>query len=168
VILRALKDPAVPWHRGVVVWVDAGNYLHADPRPLVTQALRDSDVSALRLKWCIEADWTSTVTLREMNYSLRYALVDRPQIGAYFLMFRKTELSIAFVEEWLRVSEKRLTLLGAAAVEADGEEPPVEAPGFQKHQADQSVLSLLFKEWGFKAMTLEDGHRVVTLARWRE
>merc|ERR1719210_2660418 len=36
-ILRTLNDRSIPWYTGVVMWVDAGNYLHADPRPLVTK-----------------------------------------------------------------------------------------------------------------------------------
>lgn len=178
VILRALKDPSLPWHRGVVIWVDAGNYLHADPRPLVKTALDGSDVSAMRLKWCLEADWTSATTLQRLNVSGRYAVVDRPQLGAYFLLFRKTELAISFVEEWLRLSEDRETLLGAEAANSGDLAPALaptastalarEMPSFQKHQADQSIFSVLFKEHGFHAMTLEDGHKVVTLARWRE
>lgn len=181
VILRTLKDPVVPWHRGVVIWVDAGNYLHTDPTPLISDAMRESDVVAMRLKWCMEAEWTSPVTLRQLNVSERYALVDGPQIGAYFLMFRKTERSIAFVEDWLRRSEDPLALLGAAhssiAAPAghagqersgNGDEPDYATPGFQKHQADQSVLSILFKQYGFKAVSLEEGHKYVTLARWRE
>merc|ERR1711959_116366 len=94
-ILRALKDPAVPWARGVVLWVDAGNYLHADPRSLVETALQTSDVAALRLKWCLEADWTSARSLELLNVSKRYAVTDRPQYGAYFLVFRKTQTAIS-------------------------------------------------------------------------
>eukprot|EP00929_Paragymnodinium_shiwhaense_P091059 TRINITY_DN51104_c0_g1_i1.p1 TRINITY_DN51104_c0_g1~~TRINITY_DN51104_c0_g1_i1.p1 ORF type:complete len:936 (+),score=211.94 TRINITY_DN51104_c0_g1_i1:87-2894(+) len=171
VILKTLKDPSLPWGRGVVVWVDAGNYLHADPRDLAATALRDSDVSAIRLKWCLEADWTSKLTFERMNMTNRYAVVDRPQLGAYFLLFRKTQKSIDFVEEWLRVSEDPEALLGTpesrtrddAAINSD-----VEIPGFQKQMADQSVFSILFKQYGFRSITLQDGHKVVTLARWRK
>jgi len=169
-VLRALQDPAVPWHRGVVVWVDAGNFLHADPRPLAARALHGSDVSAMRLKWCQESDWTSPVTLERLNVSERYAVVERPQLGAYFLLFRKTELTISFVEKWLRLSEDPETLTGMARGRAAGSggRDKREPPSFQKHQADQSIFSILFKEHGFRATTLEEGHRVVTLARWRE
>eukprot|EP00930_Biecheleria_cincta_P034342 TRINITY_DN23749_c0_g1_i1.p1 TRINITY_DN23749_c0_g1~~TRINITY_DN23749_c0_g1_i1.p1 ORF type:complete len:939 (-),score=143.10 TRINITY_DN23749_c0_g1_i1:278-3067(-) len=170
-ILKTLKDPAVPWNRGIVLWVDAGNYLHANPRPLLESSLQGSDVVALRLKWCLEADWTSIATLRQMNVSTKYAMVDRPQLGAYFLAFRKTRLSIAFVEEWLRLAEDPVALLGLAAegllrgTTAKQEEL---APSFATHQADQSVFSILYKQMGFRPISLEEGHRVVTLARWRE
>ncbi|CAK0896072.1 unnamed protein product [Prorocentrum cordatum] len=168
-ILRTLRDPAVPWHRGVVLWVDAGNYLHADPRPLVADALRGSDVVALRLKGCLERDWTYASTLQWLNASERYAVVDRPQLGAYFLVFRKTRGAIRFAEQWLERAQEPEALLGAQGA-ANWTEPPLRAqvPSFQKHQADQSVFSVLFKEHGFRAISLEEGHRVVTLARWRE
>eukprot|EP00928_Gymnodinium_smaydae_P024368 TRINITY_DN19734_c0_g1_i1.p1 TRINITY_DN19734_c0_g1~~TRINITY_DN19734_c0_g1_i1.p1 ORF type:complete len:810 (-),score=63.35 TRINITY_DN19734_c0_g1_i1:83-2215(-) len=163
-ILQTLKDPAVPWNRGVVAWVDAGNFLHADPRPVIDDALRESDVAGMRLKLCLESDWTSSLTLQRLNASSKYAWTDRPQIGAYFLLFRKTSVAISFVEEWLRRSEDAETLLGGAAKTVD----VTEIPGFQVHQADQSVLSILFKAHGFRALPLEEGHRVVTLARWRD
>jgi len=169
-ILKTLKDPAVPWHRGVVLWVDAGNYLHADPRSLLESAFKDSDVVALRLKWCIESDWTSTMTLHQLNMSSRYNFADRPQLGAYFLAFRKTQASIDFVQEWLRLSEDPATLLGLAAQGLNGSEVDLQedVPSFMTHQADQSVFSLLYKSWGFRPISLEAGHRVVTLDRWRE
>merc|ERR1712078_321937 len=93
--------------------VDAGNHLIADPRPLVEAALQNSDVSAIRLKWCLEADWTSAQSLDLLNMSNRYALTERPQLGAYFLMFRKTDVAISFVEEWLQKSQDPGVLIGA-------------------------------------------------------
>merc|ERR1712154_205629 len=121
----------------------------------------------MRLKWCLEADWTSPVTLQSLNVSHRYEIVDRPQLGAYFPVFRKTELSIQFVQEWLRLSEDPDTLLGvenaldaSPAQVADETEARRLAPGFQKHQADQSIFSILFKQRGFRALSLEEGHKV--------
>jgi len=171
VVLQTLKDPALPWDTGVVLWVDAGNYLHADPRPILHEALEESDIMALRLKQCLESDWTSKLTLQKMNMSSRYSLLDRPQLGAYFLAFRKTQAVMAFVEEWLRLSEDPETLLGLAATKpAQGGDLSEEEdiPTFMTHQADQSIFSLLFKRYGYQATPLEVGHRVVTLERWRE
>ncbi|CAK9052902.1 Leucine-rich repeat protein SHOC-2 [Durusdinium trenchii] len=169
VVLRTLQDPAVPWDTGVVLWVDAGNYLHADPRPVLHEALEESDILALRLKQCLESDWTSQLTLLRMNVSSRYSLLDRPQLGAYFLAFRKTKAVMAFVENWLRLCEDEETLLGLQARQTPGG-PEVEEdlPTFMTHQADQSIFSILFKSHGFRATPLEVGHRAVTLDRWRE
>jgi len=187
VILRTLEDPAVPWHRGVVAWTDAGNYIHANPTPLISSAMRESDVLGLRLKWCIEAEWTNVNSSQALNVSDRYSIMDRPQIGAYFLLFRKTEVAIKFVKEWLKLSEDPLAVMGAAAgnlsSSVDSSQSSEDAkkkisaaervdgkllPGFQKHQADQSVFSVLFKKYGFAATSLEEGHKYVTLDRWRE
>jgi len=167
VILRALQDTAVPWHRGVVIWVDAGNFLHADPRGLVEKALEHSDVAGIRLKCCHEADWTSDVSLSRLRVSSRYAVINRPQIGAYFLLFRKTQLTIDFVKRWLHESEHEEALLGVSPDRRE-DDISIGVPGFQKHQADQSIFSVLFKEYGFQAFSLEEGHSVITLARWRE
>lgn len=168
VILQTLKDPTLPWDTGVVLWVDAGNYLHADPRPILHEALEVSDIMALRLKQCLESDWTSKLTVQKMNMTSRYAILDRPQLGAYFLAFRKTKAVLDFVEEWLRFSEDPEMLLGlqpSAGGEPNEEE---DVPTFQKHQADQSIFSVLFKSHGYQATPLDVGHRVVTLDRWRE
>mmetsp|Transcript_30309 Transcript_30309/g.96901 ORF Transcript_30309/g.96901 Transcript_30309/m.96901 type:complete len:108 (-) Transcript_30309:15-338(-) len=78
-------------------------------------------------------------------------------------VFRKTATAIAFVEDWLRLSEDPEILL-----ETGGAENMRDAPGYQRHMADQSIFSVLFKQWGFEAMTLEEGHRAVQLDRWRE
>eukprot|EP00913_Durusdinium_trenchii_P035455 g33181.t1 len=175
-VAKNSQDPAVPWDTGVVLWVDAGNYLHADPRPVLHEALEESDILALRLKQCLESDWTSQLTLLRMNVSSRYSLLDRPQLGAYFLAFRKTKAVMAFVENWLRLCEDRRvgaqdeeTLLGLQARQTPGG-PEVEEdlPTFMTHQADQSIFSILFKSHGFRATPLEVGHRAVTLDRWRE
>ncbi|CAE7371126.1 shoc2 [Symbiodinium microadriaticum] len=177
VILKTLKDPSIPWDKGVVLWVDAGNYLHADPRPFLSSALEESDVVALRLKQCLEVDWTSKLTLEQMNMSSRYALIDRPQLGAYFLAFRKTKAVLSFVEQWLKLSEDPDILMGLAVrnLNSHGGTGTLtsdilddEVPSFMTHQADQSIFSLLFKRHGYRASSLEAGHTVVTLDRWRE
>eukprot|EP00435_Cladocopium_sp_Y103_P065124 s58_g27.t1 len=134
-------DPALPWDTGVVLWVDAGNYLHADPRPILHEALEVSDILALRLKQCLEADWTSKGTVEKM-----YAILDRPQLGAYFLAFRKTKAVLDFDPEML------LGLQPSAGGEPNEEE---DVPTFQKHQADQSIFSMLFKSHGYQATPLD-------------
>jgi len=162
VILRTLLDEAVPWHSGVVLWLDAGNFFIGDPRPLISSALRGSDVSAMRLKCCVENEWTTGVALRRLG-GMGYVVADRPQLGAYFIIVRKTPTAVAFVEEWLRLSEdpEIITDNGRGV-------RPDDAHGFQRHMADQSSFSVLFKRWGFEAISLEEGHQVVQLDRWRE
>ena len=41
-------------------------------------------------------------------------------------------------------------------------------PGYQKHMADQSALSILFKQYGFLHVPLAQVHKYVALKRWRE
>lgn len=162
VVLRTLLDDAVPWHTGVVLWLDAGNVFVGDPQPLVRSGLMNSDVAALRLKCCIETDWTSRAALHRLQ-GTGFAIADRPQLGAYFLMFRKTSVTIEFVKDWLRLSEDPDIL-----TDTDPEVSMKESPGYQRHMADQSVFSILFKQRGFQALPLEEGHKVVRLDRWRE
>jgi len=161
-ILKTLQDDAVPWHTGVVLWLDAGNFYVGDPQPVVARALNNSDVAAMRLKCCTESDWTSAKALKLLGGDV-YSIADLPQLGAYFLMFRKTTTAMAFVEDWLRYSEDPDILM-----ESGGTSNMEGAPGYQRHMADQSIFSVLFKQRGFEAMSLEDGHKAVQLDRWRE
>merc|ERR1719272_2257475 len=162
VVLQTLLDDAVPWHTGVVLWLDAGNVFIGDPRSLAATALQNSDVAGLRLKCCMENDWTSLTALQRLK-GLSHGIADRPQLGAYFALFRKTSKTIAFVEEWLRLSEDPEIL-----TESDPSLSMLESPGYQRHMADQSIFSVLFKQRGFQALSLEEAHRVVRLDRWRE
>ena len=55
--------------------------------------------------------------------------------------------------------------VGAAA----GFRTPIKnSAGFQKHMADQSALSILFKHYGFKWMVLREVHQLMALKRWRD
>merc|ERR1711920_344845 len=100
-----------------------------------------------------ENEWTSALALDRLGGS-HYAIADRPQLGAYFVMFRKTQTAIAFVEEWLRRSEDTDILL-----DFGGHLNMHDSPGYQRHMADQSIFSVLFKQWGFEALSLEEGHK---------
>eukprot|EP00811_Abedinium_folium_P032760 NODE_577_length_2915_cov_4.166069.p1 GENE.NODE_577_length_2915_cov_4.166069~~NODE_577_length_2915_cov_4.166069.p1 ORF type:complete len:875 (-),score=279.23 NODE_577_length_2915_cov_4.166069:181-2805(-) len=162
VILKALRDDSVPWHHGVVVWVDAGNFLYANPRRLAESTLHASDVAAPRLKCCLEDEWTHPTSLRALD-GMGYEIAQRPQLGAYFVLLRKTPKAIGFVLEWLMHAEERLKLWPEQQ-----RSDPAEPPTYERHMADQSVFSVLFKRFGFQAMTLEEAHRVVKLRRWRE
>eukprot|EP00927_Polykrikos_kofoidii_P071264 TRINITY_DN67556_c0_g1_i1.p1 TRINITY_DN67556_c0_g1~~TRINITY_DN67556_c0_g1_i1.p1 ORF type:complete len:981 (+),score=123.43 TRINITY_DN67556_c0_g1_i1:141-3083(+) len=162
VILQTLLDDAVPWHKGVVLWLDAGNFYVGDPRPVIARAMADSDISAMRLKCCTESDWTSDAALRLLG-GKDYVIADRPQLGAYFLMFRKTTTTLAFVEDWVRLSEDPEIIMESGLTASMNA-----SANYQRHMADQSVFSVLFKQRGFQAMTLEEGHHAVQLDRWRE
>lgn len=161
-VLKTLRSDIVPWNTGVVIWLDAGNFYTGHPSSVVARALRASDISAMKLKCCIESDWTSVQALRLLD-GLSYDIADTPQLGAYFLLFRKTTTTLAFVEDWLRHAEEPAILM-----ESGRDENMENAPGYQRHMADQSIFSVLFKQRGFEAMSLEEGHRVVQLDRWRE
>eukprot|EP00392_Amoebophrya_sp_AT5.2_P011419 g11496.t1 len=99
VMLKTLEDDSVPWD-AAVVYLDAGNHFIADPRPFVVDALRKSDVVLLQLKCCFEADWSKRETLMALDGD-HHAIAERPQMGAYFLAFRKTPYSLRFAREWL-------------------------------------------------------------------
>ncbi|CAD7964666.1 unnamed protein product [Amoebophrya sp. A120] len=161
VMLKTLEDENVPWD-SVVVYLDAGNHFTNDPRLFVLNALKETDVAVLQLKCCFEADWSKRETLMALNGD-HHAISERPQMGAYFLAFRKTPLALRFARHWLS------KMIDPVIVKVESIDKSVKNyAGFQKHMADQSALSVLFKQYGFKHVALKDVHKFIALKRWRE
>ncbi|CAD7957662.1 unnamed protein product [Amoebophrya sp. A25] len=162
VVLKTLEDPSVPWD-SALVYLDAGNHFTGDPRDFVQRVLTDTDVAVLQLKCCFEADWSKRETLIALHGD-HHAIAERPQMGAYFLAFRKTPLTLRFVRDWL----SKMSDPVVSRIETVSQHQIKNYAGFQKHMADQSALSVLFKQYGFKHMSLKDVHKFIALKRWRE
>ena len=96
--METLKDESLPWN-SVVVYLDAGNHFTADPRPYIDLILQDSDVALLQLKCCFEQDWSKREALQVLRAD-KYTIADRPQMGAYFVVVRKTPLGLRWVNDW--------------------------------------------------------------------
>ena len=160
IILNALLHESVPWHDGFVLYLDSGNHYVRDIRSLVEDALSHSDISAPALTCCIESDWTKRDALIALDADTP-EITDRPQIAAYFILVRKTELSVAFIKQWLVACENE-HLIGDAPSTASN------YPMFHHHVNDQSVLSILFRKYGFESIALEQATDHIKLARWRE
>jgi hypothetical protein len=84
-------------------------------------------------------------------------------MAGYFLLFRKTPVSIAFVDEWLRACEDPRIV-----TDLDNTLGQPNHPTFTNHIHDQSAFSILFKKFGFKGFDLDLAHGLMKLARWRD
>jgi hypothetical protein len=75
---------------------------------------------------------------------------DTTQHNANVWVFRKTKESVAFVKEWLElVQDPRVVTDDKSTLGPDYE-------AFKEHRHDQSVSSLLVKQWGLKPFTPPD------------
>lgn len=82
---------------------------------------------------------------------------------ASFSLWRKTERTVAFAHEWLAASQDERML---------GDGPNVMGwpnyEGFQDHRHDQSIFSLLSKQWGLPAFRDPSQHGNKYVANYRE
>eukprot|EP00397_Hematodinium_sp_SG-2012_P009007 GEMP01009079.1.p1 GENE.GEMP01009079.1~~GEMP01009079.1.p1 ORF type:complete len:413 (+),score=102.90 GEMP01009079.1:1283-2521(+) len=145
----------------IVVYLDAGNHFIEDPRPLLWRALNESDVTAPRLGCCFESDWTKREAMVLLG-SDTLAVSEKLQMAGYFMAMRKTPLVMEFLQTWLGVVEDGRVVSPDVVSDIDN------YPGFIRHMIDQSAFSCLFKKIGFKHISLNDAHKVMKLARWRE
>ena len=81
-------------------------------------------------------------------------------MGAYFIAVRKTPLAIEFVRDWLAaMQDSRVSKV------ENIDSRIKDFPGFQRHMADQSALSVKFKQYGLKWTTLKEIHTMMALKR---
>lgn len=157
IILAALRNT----HADIVVYSDAGNHFKNDLREFAIKSLSLTDVAAPILTCCLESDWTRRGVLQFL--AADHPLVtDRPQIGAYLIVLRRTEVAISFIEKWLQLCEYPALLM-------DGDNSTVaNYPTFNKHVHDQSLFSVMFKKRGFRGIDATTVNNVLNLARWRD
>jgi hypothetical protein len=163
VILQTLLSHEVS-EGDVVIYLDAGNhYLDKNIRDLVKEILKETDVTAGYLKCCVDADWCKRDTLILGGVDELKSIKDSAQLEAYFLVFRKSEISIKFVTHWLQMCED-----ARALTDSENELGYGNYPFFNRHIHDQSIFSILFKKHGFKGFDLDLVlDRYIKLARWR-
>ncbi|TEB14919.1 hypothetical protein C9890_0639 [Perkinsus sp. BL_2016] len=160
-VLKTLLSDQVQWG-DVIVYLDAGNHYIGDLQSKVVELLSETDVSGGYLKCCIESDWTKRDALVLLNGD-RSPILDRPQMAAYFLLFRKTPVSIEFVKQWLKAcTDPRIVTDLPNTLSLDN------YPTFTNHIHDQAAFSIIFKQFGFKGFDLDRAHEVMKLARWRD
>jgi hypothetical protein len=157
IILAALRNTDAD----IVVYSDAGNNFKGDLREFAIKSLSLTDIAAPILTCCLESDWTRRDVLQFL--AADHPLVtDRPQIGAYLIVLRRTDVSISFVEKWLQLCEYPALLM-------DGDNSTVaNYPTFNKHVHDQSLFSVMFKQHGFRGIEATTVNYVLNLARWRD
>ena len=128
-------------HGDVILYVDAGAHLIRSPRRFL-QFFIDSrqDVGAFELP-LIERQWTKSICFNRIVPD-RNEDMNTNQLQASFIIIKKTEKSVNFINEYLQYCKDPMLLLD------DTEDQPITS-NFIAHRHDQSIFSLLYKKYRF-------------------
>lgn len=139
VLLKTLNEVAK--EGDVVFYADAGTFFIRNFKHILKTINQDV--------------WVSYIPLAEKQYTKKETFVkmgcegseydDTPQCQGGFVGVRKSNESVAFVEEWLKYS------MDYSIISPDHNPDYPEADYFVAHREDQSILSLLAKKHGYTA-----------------
>lgn len=121
----------------IVCYCDSGAFFFRTAKPIF-RILEKTDIWLTVLP-LIEKQFTKAETFRIMD-AAEERFAETPQISGSFMAFKKTERSVAFVQEWLKYCCDIRALVPPA-------DKSGEIEGFYAHREDQSILSLLAKKW---------------------
>jgi hypothetical protein len=162
IILQALLEAT---DGDLIMYSDAGAAFVSDVSPLLK--LTDAqDVVGFQLTCCKEGEWTKTDTFMLLD-GLEFA--DTQQALASYIVFKRNWTSIAFVSQWLAYAQDPRALTDQPSTLSVLPQPNSNSSSsssnngeitrqlsslkgkLQDHRHDQSIFSLLYKKWGFKA-----------------
>lgn len=107
-----------------------------------TVAETSQDVFAFELP-LIEKQWTRREVFAHTNTTDRSDIVDSNQLLASFIIFRKSNKSLKFVNDWLCLCKQDI-LISDDLIQKDEQDSC-----FIDHRHDQSIFSVLYKVNGF-------------------
>lgn len=142
----------------IVCYCDSGAFFFRTAKPIF-RILEKTDIWLTVLP-LIEKQFTKAETFRIMD-AAEERFAETPQISGSFMAFKKTERSVAFVQEWL----KYCCDIRALAPPAD---KSGEIEGFYAHREDQSILSLLAKKWEIETYSDPSQYGRLPEKYWRE
>lgn len=139
VLLKTLNE--VAQEGDVVFYADAGTFFIRSFKHILRTMTQDV--------------WVSNIPLAEKQYTKKETFVrmgcegaefeDTPQCQGGFVGVRKSNESVAFVEEWLKFSKDY------SIISPDHNPDYPEEDYYVAHREDQSILSLLAKKHGYTA-----------------
>lgn len=147
----------------VLIYVDSGLLIIRDLRELV-EILNESGNDVMLFDFpLIEIQWTQKSVFDHLEMDNEEAKFSR-QFMANILIFKKTNYTINFVNEWLNLCQHPMLLISNSQIE--------NSPFFIAHKEDQSILSVLAKKYGivpfsdptdyqFKQLSMIDTGRLI-------
>ena len=131
----------------ILVYADAGCRLNKSALPRFQEYLSmisaesGKSIFAMRLSGFPEYQWTTSQTFDYLRIPPESDIRTSAQIIATVLIFRKTEKSVALVQEWLNVAIENPLLFS----DTFNDEAKQNNPDFHDNRHDQSIFSLLVK-----------------------
>ena len=148
VILDALQN--IQWN-DCLMYMDAGVTYYSSVRPLAEQLDRDGQDIYFSSSFWINEYWNKRDTYVLMNCdSESYYYANR--VAAGYIMIKKTPGAINFIKAWQQYMEDARLATDQPSVCGKGE-----LPLFKEHRHDESVLSILVKQFGYKPYRSIDG-----------
>lgn len=140
IILKALNDIK---ENEYLIYCDSGSIVLRNLK-ILTTALEESNQSIMLFELpLIECQWTQA-SVFEFFGNVTNEMLFSNQIMGTFVVLRKNNSSVAFIEQWLSLccNEKLLTPQNSK-----------ESSFFRAHREDQSILSVLAKTSGLKSFS---------------
>ena len=122
----------------ILIYSDAGIKITHDLKPLVNKCIKE-EIMIFSNEPFFNREWTKRECFLVMNCDNGY-YHDSPQVMGGFLIIRKTEFTIKFINEWLS-----FCLIEDAVT--DEYDPHQKLSEFKEHRHDQSILSLLVAKY---------------------
>lgn len=126
-------------------YCDSGSYFTNSIQDLITLSIKvGQDIIPFELAH-LESSWTKRDAFVLMNCEDIQYYNTNQRLGG-FILIKKTELSMSFVDNWINFAQDKRILTDLENVL--GLE---NYSGFKEHRHDQSIFSLLTKKYGFIA-----------------
>ena len=148
VILDALQS--LDWNE-YLMYVDAGVLYYSSVLPMVRQLQKDNQDIYFSAGFWTNEYWCKRDTYVIMNCDTKeYYTANR--VAAGYMLIKKTPNSVEFIKKWQLYLEDVRLATDQPSVCGKGE-----LPLFKEHRHDESVLSILVKQFGYKPYRSIDG-----------
>jgi hypothetical protein len=125
----------------ILIYCDSGSEIVSPLREFAEICTRNTDVAVFSTSGCKNKYWTKRDVFVYLNIDAdKYWEME--QAWAMYVVFRKSDFSMKFAEEWLSVSLSANLITDAPSVFGKPEFPEL-----IMHKHDQSILSVLCAKW---------------------
>lgn len=124
----------------ILFYLDAAGFFFKSVKPIINSMQHDN-IYAVTLPY-IEEEFTKQEAFDIMQIN-KEEYKKTPQFQASFMAFRKNEITISFVKEWLEYAQNE-ELISPTVNTA------LQIPRFNSHKMDQSIFSLLCKKYSVR------------------
>jgi hypothetical protein len=138
-ILKTLKMLS---NGDILIYCDSGSEIVSAPHEFAEICTKNTDVAVFSTKGIPNKRWTKRDVFVYLGVDTE-KYWDMEQAWAMYAVFRKSDFSMEFVEEWLRIATSANLI-----TDAPNSLGKSDLPEFIMHKHDQSILSVLCAKWG--------------------